>query len=184
MFGNTYFRSYLVFISSRTVKNVLAIQMTTLNAAEYLGIGEIGAIIPSSFADIVILNDFKEFKVSEVIMEGQLLIKNGKFPRGLGPRFKYPDKVYKTINMRKLESPSDLLIRVGVDAGVAEVIAIRVVPGKTVTRRDRVLVKVRNKYLRVTESQDISHVCVIERHHATGGTGRRFVTGLSLRRVQ
>ena len=114
--------------------------MTTLNAAEYLGIKELGAIAPGKFADIVMLKDFKKFVVSDVILGGKLIVKDRRYIYDFSSRFKYPVKAYRTINIKKLKSPTELLMEVNVHNGVAEVIAIRVTPGKTITKKDKALV--------------------------------------------
>ncbi|RLG77311.1 MAG: adenine deaminase [Thermoprotei archaeon] len=160
---------------------ITAVQMATLNAAEYLGLRELGAIVPGRFADIVLLKNFRRFIVSDVILGGQYVVKDGKYIYDHGPKFKYPAKAYKTINIGKLKSPNELLIKVNVVKGLAEVIAVRVIPGKTVTKKDRVKVKVDGGYLRVSSDEDVAYVGVIERHHATGNIGKGFVVGLGMK---
>ncbi len=127
------------------------------------------------------LKDFKKFVVNDVILGGNLIIKDGRYVHDFSLRFKYPTKAYRTINIKRLRSPAELLTKVNVHNGIAEVITIRVTPGKTITKKDKALVKVRDKYLSIREDQDITYVSVIERHHASGSIGRGFVTGLGLR---
>ncbi len=160
---------------------ITAVQMATLNAAEYLGLRELGAIVPGRFADIVLLKNFRKFIVSDVILGGQYVVKDGRYVYDYGPKFKYPDKVYKTINMNKLKSPNELLMKVNVTKGLAEVIAVRVIPGKTLTKKEKVIVKVDDGYLHVNGGEDVAYVSVIERHHATGNIGKGFVVGLGMR---
>ena len=49
---------------------VTAIRMATLNAAECFGLREKGAIAPGYHADIVLLNDLKDFHVDKVWIAG------------------------------------------------------------------------------------------------------------------
>jgi len=159
---------------------ITAVQMATLNAAEYLGLKELGAIVPGRFADIVLLKNFRRFIVSDVILGGQCVVKDGKYIYDHRPKFKYPDKAYKTININKLRSPDELLMKVNVTRGHAEVIAVRVIPGKTLTKKEKVVVKVDKGYLYV-DDEDVAYICVIERHHATGNIGKGFVVGLGMK---
>ena len=102
---------------SYEVDPITAVQMTTLNAAEYLGIKELGAIAPGKFADIVMLKDFKKFVVSDVILGGKLIVKDRRYIYDFSSRFKYPVKAYRTINIKKLKSPTELLMEVNVHNG-------------------------------------------------------------------
>ena len=56
----------------------LVIRMATLNAAQYFHLDRIGAIAPGYAADLVVLNDFKNCKVSLVFKNGQLVAENGQ----------------------------------------------------------------------------------------------------------
>ncbi|MCD6428449.1 MAG: adenine deaminase [Desulfurococcales archaeon] len=161
---------------------ITAVQMATLNAAEYLGLKELGAIVPGRFADVVLLKNFRKFIVSDVILGGQYVVKDGRHVYDYGPKFKYPDRVYKTVNINKskLKSPNELLMKVNIAKGLAEVIAVRVIPGKTVTKKERVTVKVDGGYLYICDG-DVAYVSVVERHHATGNIGRGFVVGLGMK---
>jgi len=61
------------------VKPVTALQITTLNAATYLGLDkELGSIAPGRQADILLLPDLKNFAPQMVIAKGKLAVKDGK----------------------------------------------------------------------------------------------------------
>lgn len=58
---------------------VTAIQMATLNAAECFGLKDCGAIAPGYRADIVLLDDLKNFHVEKVWIKGALVAEKGKY---------------------------------------------------------------------------------------------------------
>lgn len=58
---------------------VTAIRMATLNAAECFGLTDRGAVAPGYRADLVLLDDLKDFGVEKVWIEGQLVADQGSY---------------------------------------------------------------------------------------------------------
>ena len=61
------------------VDPVTAIRMATLNAAECYGLKDRGAIAPGYRADVVLLDDLKDFHVSRVWIGGELTAEEGRY---------------------------------------------------------------------------------------------------------
>ncbi len=61
----------------------LAIQMATLNAAEYFRLDDLGAIAPGYRADIVSFDHLGQFQIKKVFKDGALVAENGEM---LSPR--------------------------------------------------------------------------------------------------
>ncbi len=58
---------------------ITAIQMATINTAEYFGVGrEMGSIAPGRFADLVLVKDLTDFRADLVIARGRLAAKDGR----------------------------------------------------------------------------------------------------------
>ena len=57
---------------------ILAIQMATLNAAEYFRLDDLGAIAPGYRADIVIFDHLGRFQIKKVFKDGILVAEDGK----------------------------------------------------------------------------------------------------------
>ncbi len=58
---------------------ITAIRMATLNAAECFGLDDRGAIAPGYRADIVLLDDLKDFSADKVWVAGQLTADQGQY---------------------------------------------------------------------------------------------------------
>ncbi len=57
---------------------VLAIQMATLNAAEYFRLEGLGAIAPGYRADLVVFDHLSRFQIKRVFKDGRLVAENGE----------------------------------------------------------------------------------------------------------
>ncbi|MBE0478909.1 adenine deaminase, partial [Candidatus Aerophobetes bacterium] len=57
---------------------IVAIQMATINTAEYFGLHDVGAIAPGYRADMVVANDLHNLKIDKVFKKGKLVAQNGK----------------------------------------------------------------------------------------------------------
>ena len=60
------------------IKPIQAIQMATLNPAECYQLRDIGAIAPGYDADLIVLDDLEDFKVTQVYKKGILVADHGK----------------------------------------------------------------------------------------------------------
>ena len=57
---------------------ILAIQMATLNPAEYFRLDDLGAIAPGYRADIVVFDHLSRFQIKKVFKDGGVVAENGK----------------------------------------------------------------------------------------------------------
>jgi hypothetical protein len=91
---------------------ITAIQMATLNPAAHFGLARhLGQIAPGRFADIVLVNDLKDFKAELVIAKGMIVAEDG---RCLVTRksYPYPDWATKSVNIGRTLSARDFKIPV------------------------------------------------------------------------
>lgn len=86
---------------------ITSVQMATINAAEYLGISELGSITPGRLADIVLLKDFRSFQVQAVIVNGELVVSEGRY-LGTTKTYEYPKHFYETIKTGRIFTPKTL----------------------------------------------------------------------------
>ncbi len=159
----------------RGLDPVRAIQLATINAAEYFGLARLGAIAPGYVADLIVLNDLSELQIDMVFHRGRLVAREGK------PLFSLSQPTAKgltnTVNVKPFAVEA-LRLRA---SGEAELV-IEIVPGQIVTRKRTERVKVTDGVVVSDTERDILKLVVVERHRATGNIGVGLVTGFGLKR--
>ncbi len=161
---------------------VLAIQMATLNAAEYFRLDDLGAIAPGYRADIVVFDHLSKFRIKKVFKDGEQVADNGKIlspaTSGRGRLFRAGKKglqgkgAIRVAPVRK----QDLLLRSR--QPLAKV--IQLIPGQIVTRKVLKKVTLKEGVACPDIREDILKMVVVERHRATGNIGIGFVQGFGL----
>jgi adenine deaminase len=157
---------------------ILAIQMATLNAAEYFRLDDLGAIAPGYRADIVTFDHLGQFQIKKVFKDGALMAEDGKIlSRSMGR-----PSLFSSIRKRglriKVIKKNDLLLQS--DQPFAKI--IQLIPDQIVTKKvvKKILLKDRVAYPNIKE--DILKIIVVERHRATGNIGIGFVQGFGLKK--
>lgn len=153
---------------------ISAIKMATINAAECYGLKGFGAIAPSYYADIVILDDLKDFKVLKVFKKGVLVAQNNEALFEV--KEENYSKVTDTVNLKKV-AKKDLNIKLESDL----VNVIKLMPHSLVTERVERKVNIENGIFKYNMENDILKLAVIERHKATGNIGLGLVENFHLR---
>lgn len=148
-----------------------AYRAVSWSAARRFGLGDRGLVAPGYRADLVVLEDYLECRVREVVAGGRRVASEepGDFPVQPVGR--------DSIRLAPL-SPEDF--RVPGTGGVRSVIGV--LPGQLLTEHLRLEVPVRDGEARPDPDRDILRVCVFERHGQGGGAGRGFARGFGLRR--
>ncbi|MEO3993554.1 MAG: adenine deaminase [Desulfurococcaceae archaeon TW002] len=160
---------------------ITAVQMATINAAEYLGINELGSLTPGKLADIVILKNFRSFQVQAVIVNGELVVSNGRY-LGTTRNYEYPKHFYETIKTGKIFMPEDFKIKIPKKHGHVRYLTIRAILGKAITKAEVDEFPIIDGYLTLPPQTDHSYVAVIDRHHSTGRLGLGIIKGLGILR--
>lgn len=167
---------YLVRTAIRLgVEPIRAIQMATINTAEYFNIKNLGAIAPGYAADLVVFDDLKKVKISRVFKSGRLVSKSGGIEPGVIKEYK--GKARGTINVRWIEHEDFALKAQGKYARV-----INVVPDQIVTKTSVEKVKEDGGYVSSDTEKDVLKIAVIERHMASGRVALALVKGFGLKK--
>jgi adenine deaminase len=154
---------------------VVAIQMATINAAEYFGLRDLGAIAPGYRADMVIFDDLDSFQVKKVFRGGHLVAENGHMLPTDTTRAEVPLRA--TVNVAWIELEH---FRIRAKGRRARVIGLT--PNQLVTRQSVEEVKTTDGLAVADVERDILKLAVIERHLASGNVGLGFVRGFGLKR--
>ncbi len=154
---------------------VQAIQLATLNAAEYFGLGRLGAIAPGYIANLIVVDDLSEFNIGMAFYHGKLVAEEGK---ALFEAGRYMGK--KPVNMVNIK-PFDIGA-LKLAAGKEAEPVIEVVPGQIITKKRVVKKKIRDGVVVPDTENDILKLVVVERHRASGNIGIGTVKGFGLKR--
>ena len=153
---------------------IKAIQIGSLNTAEYFGLKNQGAIAPGYRADMLILPDLKTFKPDTVIKDGKIVAQNGELLKSF-TKFEKPS-VRSSINVRWIEK-KDFRIK-----GTSKFVnTIEIIPHQLVTKSSVCEAKLENGLLNSNTETDTLKIIVMERHRATGNIGKGFVKGFNLK---
>ncbi len=156
------------------VSPIKAIQMASINTAEYFGLKNLGALAPSYKADMLLFDNLADFKPSLVIKNGEVVAQNGEIIVDI--ESKVLSSLRGTVNIRWLDK-EDLKIQ----AKSNKVKAIEVTDGQLVTKCVPASVNVVDGYAESNVDEDVLKILVIERHKASGNIGKGFVKGFGLK---
>jgi adenine deaminase len=160
---------------------VRAVQMATVNVAEYFHLGhDLGSVSPGKCADIIFVQDLNEMRVDKVLVDGVLVAERGRLSVEL-PDFSYPDSARHSVRLPRALGQDDFLIRVPDGASSVTVRVIEVQGGQVVTRHLQVERPVLDGTVAASVSDDLAKVASVERHKATGQIGLGFVKGFDLK---
>lgn len=157
------------------VNPVTAIRMATLNAAECFGLKDRGAIAPGYRADIVLMDDLKDFHVNRVWIEGKLVAEEGKY---LPEIEKYDiSSVKGSVVLKDFTKDK---FKMNLTSNKVNVIGI--LPGGVVTEKLTAEVNLdENGEFVWSPDVDIVKTAVLERHHGTGNVACGFLKGYGIK---
>jgi adenine deaminase len=153
---------------------VMAVQMATINTAQYFGLRDVGAVAPGYRADLLILDDLEAVDIAQVYAGGQLVAEKGDF---LLERSQLPHVPVQP-SMHVALSEIDLRI----SAGEGQTRVIGVIPEQVVTEALRLRPTTDGGFVVSDPERDLLKIAVVERHHGTGNVGLGLVQGVGLQR--
>ncbi len=156
------------------VDPITAIRMATLNAAECFGLDDRGAIAPGYRADIVLLDDLKDFKAEKVWVAGELTADQGKYLPEVIKEDITP--VMSSVHLKDFSAEKFKMNLKG-----NRVHTIEIQPGGVVTKKSVDEIQVKNGEFVFDPGQDIVKVAVVERHQLTGNVACGFLKGYGIK---
>ncbi|MBR2617456.1 MAG: adenine deaminase [Clostridia bacterium] len=154
-----------------------AIRMATLQTAQCFRLPYVGAIAPGYSADVTVVEDLTDFRVTDVFARGKQVVKQGELQPFAIPAVgaDLEKKVRSSFKVKTLTEEDFVISPQGEKCRV-----IGVLPGELVTE-ERILPVDFSKANGVDISRDIIKIAVIERHNGTGHIGLGYAQGLGLK---
>jgi adenine deaminase len=153
---------------------VRAIQLATINPAEYFRRQRLGAVAPGYMANLIVLNDLARFQIDLVFYRGDMVAKEGK------PLFPAPKVTGRgltnTVNIKPFTIEGLRL-----PASEETMPIIEIVPDQIITRKRVEKIKASHGAIIPDTERDILKLVVAERHKATGNIGLGLVTRFGLK---
>jgi len=158
----------------RGLEPIRAIQMATINAAEYFRLHDRGGIGPGYIANLITITDLAKLEIDMVFYQGKLVARQGK------PLFPLPPVTLELKDTVRIKPPMGKSLRI---AAVDETYpVIEIVPGQIVTKKAVEKMKVVDWTVMSDLERDILKLVVVERHNASGNIGVGLVKGFSLKK--
>jgi len=152
---------------------IIAVQMVTVNPAAHFHLDRLGAVAPGYRADLVLLENLRDFRAKAVFKNGRQVAADGCLTADqVAPAPAHRGSIHiGWAGMRGFEIRAQ-----GQPAKV-----IDLVPGGIITRKVLLPVMRRDGVALADPDRDICKLAVVERHRATGNVGLGFVRGFGLR---
>jgi adenine deaminase len=158
----------------RGLEPVRAIQMATINTAEYFRLYDRGGIGPGYIANLITITDLAKLEIDMVFYQGKLVARQGK------PLFPLPPITLELRDTVRIKPPMGKSLKI---AAVDETYpVIEIVPGQIVTKKTVEKMKVVDGAIMPDVERDILKLVVVERHRASGNIGVGLVKGFGLKK--
>ncbi|MDH4067785.1 MAG: adenine deaminase [Dehalococcoidia bacterium] len=159
---------------SRGLDPVRAIQMATINTAEYFRLHDRGGIGPGYIANLITITDLTKLEIDMVFYKGRRVARQGK------PLFPLPPVTVELRDTVRIKSPTTQSLKI--DAAGETYSVIQIVPGQIVTKKAVEKIKVVNGTVVPDLERDILKLVVVERHKASNNIGVGLVKGFGLKK--
>lgn len=154
---------------SMGMKPESAVQLATINAARIYGLGDRGAIGPGYLADLVVVEDWKDFVVHSVYKNG--ICRFGPGVAEYSARRQEPSSLLQSVCPAALPANAFAL------PSRERYPVIRLEEGQIATRLEW---REEGQMAEELDTGELCKIAVIERHHATGHMGLGLLAGYGL----
>ena len=149
---------------------IWAVTIATLNGAECYSLKDKGAIAPMKVADLVVVDNLKDFNAKYVFKDGKLVAEDGR-PLFDTTRRYLPQSVLNTVHVDELKADDFQLKLKGRRARV-----MTILPGNVVTGCEIMDINSKDGDVDIVGT-DVLKMAVVERHKHTGNIGKGLLKG-------
>jgi len=169
----------------RGLEPIRAIQMATINAAEYFRLHDRGGIGPGYIANLITITDLAKLEIDMVFYQGKLVARQGK------PLFPLPPVTLELRDTVRIKSPMGKSLKIPLprreklgegETSEESYPVIEIVPGQIFTKKAIEKMKVVDGTVMPDVERDILKLVVVERHKASGNIGLGLVKGFGLKK--
>ncbi len=156
-----------------------ALQMATINTAEYFGVSRnMGMIAPGRYADILLVEDLQDFHAGMVFCRGELIAENGEVLVEMPP-FEYPAWACGSVHLPKPIRAEDFRLPLpeGADRENLTANVIGVIESQAPTRHLKLKVTANRDEIKPDPARDLAKISLVERHKSTGRVQTALVQG-------
>ncbi len=149
---------------------IWAVTIATLNGAECYSLKDKGAIAPMKVADLVVVDNLKDFNAKYVFKDGKLVAEDGRPLFDTTKRY-LPQSVLNTVHVDELKADDFRLKLKGRKARV-----MTILPGNVVTGCEIMDINSKDGDVDIVGT-DVLKMAVVERHKHTGNIGKGLLKG-------
>ena len=153
---------------------VTAIQMATINPAQYFRLDHLGAIAPGRQADFVIISDLSSLTVEQVFCRGINVAVNGEMQPDIDKPKPIPSGSSMNLNLAEVDF--------SIPAEGRRLNVMDIVPDQLITKHSVEDISPTDGLTVSDPSRDLLKIAVVERHRGSGNIGKAFVRGLKLKK--
>jgi adenine deaminase len=147
---------------------ILAVQMATINTADHFGVSrDMGQIAPGRYADILLVEDLRDFVPQMVIARGQVAAEKGKIVIDMAA-ITYPEWAVHTVHLQRPVGAEDFRLPVAAPALRVTAHVIGIIENQAPTRHLEFELEVKDGEVRADQSRDIAKIALLDRHRASG----------------
>ncbi|MGA1790133.1 MAG: adenine deaminase [bacterium] len=155
---------------------LIAIQMATLNPAEYFGLKGMGAIAPGYKADILRVPSLKPITIRSVFKKGQRVFDGGQIT------YEFPSAPLRDdLSPMRIKPYQQDSFKIRAEGGKS-IRVIGLIKDQIITEIKEAEPKVAEGLVLPDPDRDLLKIAVVERHKGTGNIGLGFVQGFGFKK--
>lgn len=165
-----------------------AVKMAAINAAEALGLKNLGAVAPGYRADLLILDNLRDFEVEKVYKDGKLVAENGTLLKSIDDQIssnqdnhfnqEIEEKIFNSIRLGNI-SAGNFKLPAAKKYRVIELKKNQIVTGQSSYQPEADYAD--EPPIVELIGQNLVKLAVVERHHKTGNVGLGLLRNFGLR---
>jgi adenine deaminase len=129
---------------------MLALQMATINTAEHFGVSrQVGMIAPGRWADILLVDDLKDFRVELVLVRGTVAAEHGRLLIDLS-KVEYPTWVTQSVHLKQALTADDFRILTTLKAERVKCNVIGIIENQALTKHLQATLPIKEGEIQLT----------------------------------